>query len=110
MSNLVEFSLGELLEAAEAEGWEVEVIQNHFPEKEEVILNNQGELEPLYVLSYCNTTLTINTGEKEPIVFYQSYIKEIGPGYWVFHTHTTDTVDHRNILTLQRLGIPYSTV
>lgn len=110
MSNLVEFKLSDVVNAAENLGWEVEVLQKHFPAKEEVFLNNEGELQPLYIPSYCNTQLTLITGSGEPVVFYQSYIKELGEGYWMFHTRTTDTVDHRNILTLQRLEIPYSVV
>lgn len=109
VSNLVEFSLNTLLEAAEAAGWEVEVIQKHFPAEREVVLGDGGELQMVYIEAYCNTELTINMHAGEPIIFWQSYIKEFGPKYWMY-TNTTNTQNHRNILALQRLGIPYSTV
>lgn len=110
MSNLVEFKLSDLLTAAENLGWITEVVAKNFPAREDTTLNNEGELEVLYIGAYCNVHLTIHTGAGEPVIFRQSYIKEFGPKYWMFHTNTTNTQNHRNIITLQRLGIPYSTV
>lgn len=110
MSNLVEFELSDLLTAAENLGWEVEVLQKHFPGKEGVMLNNEGELQMLYIEAYCNTQLTIHIGSGERVMFLQSYVRDSGPKCWVYHTNTTDTQQHRNILTLQRLEIPYSVV